>query len=97
MFYDILNGTQELLTGEEYQDPTLYQEVKDCAEQLVPNLLYDSLTGQWVGMLHYAASNGSADDYWHPCNDNSGYHVRTSNVFLCPFLNLPIDQLLEMA
>ena len=66
---DMLDGMQELMTGERpYFDELWYDELVACFDQFDP-LLMQSQDAQWEGFRTFAAAGGSEVDEWKQCGE----------------------------
>lgn len=63
---DMLNGMEQVLTGSDEFDQTLYQSIVSCLERTDPNLVI-AQESLWNGMLEYANLGGTSEDPWMPC------------------------------
>ena len=64
----MLNGMQDLLTGEPTFDPVLYQTLLECFDIFDPELLPVS-DANWQGLHNYSDTGGNPpDDPWPPCD-----------------------------
>ena len=68
--WNMLEGMQELMTGNIGFDTELYDTLLECFDTFDIDLKEVS-DANWAGIKEYANSNGSLanDDPWYPCPD----------------------------
>ena len=82
---DILDAMQQLLTGGGEYDRVYYAELRNCMDQLHPNL-GASQDAAWQGFINYWLSNGTGTDTW----GHTGSPYQEQNATNTEFLGMTI-------
>lgn len=89
--YKFLSGIQQLMTGQQNVDTSLYYKLIDCIKK-TDDHLYESVNAQWSGLKGFAQSKGSNGDNWYNCDSTTKPHQTWSerNCTVQPYGNIPV-------